>query len=179
VEAKTEAMNVPRSTAASPERSFEQFFQAMRPQLTGQAYLLTGSLEDAHDLTQETLWRVWKNWERVRSLDQPAAWARHVLANLVIGRWRSNRRQEWMRRTSHEESDAPAERIVSHVDVVAALARLPWRQRRAIVLRDFVGLSVREISGELSVPEGTVKSWLSRGRQAMAPMLGESEEQRR
>jgi RNA polymerase sigma-70 factor (ECF subfamily) len=57
----------------------------VQPSLTGQAYLLTGDLAEAQDFAQETLYRVWRDWEKISEYDQPAAWARKVLASLVIG----------------------------------------------------------------------------------------------
>ena len=61
---------------------------------------------------------------------------------------------------------------VGHLDVVDALRRLPSDQQRALVLHDVIGLSVAEVARELRVPEGTVRSWLSRGRAALAADLG-------
>jgi RNA polymerase sigma-70 factor (ECF subfamily) len=145
------------------ETSFEEFFKSVRPSLTGQAWLMTGDLAEAHDLVQETLCRAWANWDRLQSYDQPAAWARKVLRNLVIGRWR--------RATRQRHADFVTEPVAGHLDVVAALNSLPMKQRQAIVLRDFAGLSVAEIASELGSREGTVKSWLSRGRAVVAEQL--------
>ncbi len=48
------------------------------------------------------------------------------------------------------------------------MRRIPADQRRVIVLHHLVDLSVAEVSREIGVPAGTVKSWLSRGRSALA-----------
>jgi RNA polymerase sigma-70 factor (ECF subfamily) len=61
---------------------------------------------------------------------------------------------------------------VGHLDVIEALHRLPRDQQRSLVLHDVVGLSVVEIATELHAPGGTVRSWLSRGRAALAADLG-------
>ena len=57
------------------------------------------------------------------------------------------------------------------VALVRALRRLPERQRQALVLHHMAGLTVAEIAADAGVAEGTVKSWLSRGRQALAAEL--------
>ena len=44
-------------------------------------------------------------------------------------------------------------------------------QREALVLHDGLGFSVAEVATELSVPEGTVRSWLSRARAVLAPLV--------
>jgi RNA polymerase sigma-70 factor (ECF subfamily) len=149
------------------EKSFEDFYRSARPALTGQAWLMTGDLAAAHDLVQETLVRAWKAWDRLQSYDQPEAWARRVLTNLIIGSWRRHRREVRL-----AEPLLPAGAISTDLDVVAALNSLPPKQRLAIVLHDFVGLKVAEVAAELDAREGTVKSWLSRGRADLAQQLG-------
>ena len=47
-------------------------------------YLMTGNARDAEDLVQETLLRVARRWNQVRSMDHPAAYARRILINLVL-----------------------------------------------------------------------------------------------
>jgi RNA polymerase sigma-70 factor (ECF subfamily) len=55
--------------------------------------------------------------------------------------------------------------------LTAALSVLPRQQREALVLHDGIGLSVAEVAEELGVPEGTVRSWLSRARAVLIPIL--------
>jgi RNA polymerase sigma-70 factor (ECF subfamily) len=66
------------------------------------------------------------------------------------------------------KEDDPATRH----DVQKALAALPVRQRQALLLHYVVGLPVAEVAQEMGAPEGTVKSWLFRGRQALQLSLG-------
>jgi RNA polymerase sigma-70 factor (ECF subfamily) len=63
--------------------------------------------------------------------------------------------------------------------IVAALQALPVAERRAIVLHHVAGLSVVDIASELRAPEGTVKSWLSRGRSRLASELDRPEQKPR
>ncbi len=62
------------------------------------------------------------------------------------------------------------------VALTAALARLPANQRRAVVLHYLADLSVTQIAAQEDVPEGTVKSWLHRGRAALAAQLSPTNE---
>jgi RNA polymerase sigma-70 factor (ECF subfamily) len=85
---------------------------------------------------------------------------RRVALNHAVSRWRRARRIVL-------RPAADDQRI--HLDpeqqsVIAALRRLSSREREAVVLHHLIGYSVEEIATELSVPSGTVKSWLSRGR---------------
>ena len=67
---------------------------------------------------------------------------------------------------------APSE---THLILATALRSLPEDQVRALVLHDGAGHSISEVASEMKVPEGTVKSWLSRGRAAAAKAMDSSE----
>ena len=71
--------------------------------------------------------------------------------------------------------DDPGGLSPDYVAIVTALRRVSETQRQAIVLHHLVGLSVDEIARETGAATGTVKARLSRGRQALAPLLDEGE----
>lgn len=148
---------------------FDRFFEQEKRMLLRQAYLLTGDAQEAQDLAQEALFRAWRSWDRVSTLESPSAWTRHVLHNLAVSSWR--RRQTRRRHATHSlESDVPSPDI-GHLDVAAALRSLPANQRDALVLRTVVGMSAAEVAVELGTTEATVRSWLSRARRDMAKAL--------
>ena len=60
-------------------------------------------------------------------------------------------------------------------DVQKALRTLPVKQRYALLLHHVVGLPVADVAREMGAPEGTVKSWLWRGRDALQRSLGVEE----
>ena len=151
-------------------REFERFFDHAYEPLVGHAFLLTGNIDEARDLVQEVMFRAWRGWSRLSNYENRDAWARRVLHNLAIGRWRKH--QAAARRSVPVTTEITSEMALGHLDIVAALNELPVDQRRAIVLHDIVGLSVIEVAKEMRSREGTVKSWLSRGRAALAVALG-------
>jgi RNA polymerase sigma-70 factor (ECF subfamily) len=153
----------------SGEEEFERFVRERARSLMRQAYLLTGDAGEAQDLVQETMIRAWREWPKIRAYEDPGAWTRRVLHHLAIGRWR-----RLTVRRRHDEADlrvAPG-LDAQHLDVLAALRVLPMDQRRALVLHDIAGLSVSEVATDMGVPEGTVRSWLSRARGQVARDLG-------
>ena len=94
-----------------------------------------------------------------------------TLANL---RWRRARvALRYLRRQRPEHVPGPNP---DRVAVVAALAKLPPTQRRALVLHHLAELSVAEIAAQEGVAVGTVKSWLHRGRVAVAALTREHPE---
>lgn len=72
-----------RNTTAN-NREFERFAAEASDRLLRTGFLMTGNAKDAEDQVQETLLRVARRWNRVRSMDHPAAYARRVLINLVL-----------------------------------------------------------------------------------------------
>ena len=149
---------------ADPEQEFDQFFRDTCPRLVGQAFVYTGSLAQAQDLAHEALARAWQLWHEIRTYDSPEAWTRKVLFNLATTEWRRTKR-----RRDHGEILFPIEGPdVEALALAQALRTLPIPQRHAIVLHDAVGIPVADIARELEVPEGTVRSWLTRGRRLLA-----------
>ncbi|HXY43602.1 MAG TPA: SigE family RNA polymerase sigma factor [Acidimicrobiales bacterium] len=154
-----------------PEEEFSDFFERTQRKLLAQAYLLTGDRQDAQDLVQETYLRAWRGWGRVAGMDSPEAWLRRVLYNLAVGRWR----RLAVRRSRNGSFDVPLSvpgTSIGHLDVVKVLQSLPPKQRQALVLTAFVGLSTAEAAKEMRASEGTVRVWVSRARARVAEALG-------
>jgi RNA polymerase sigma-70 factor (ECF subfamily) len=155
--------------AAGPP-GFAECYAAAFPALATQLYVYTGDLDLAHDLVQEAFCRALTRWSRLADYDDPAAWVRRVAFNLANSRWRRTRvALAYLRRQRVEHVVGPSP---DRVAAVAALATLPPAQRRAVVLHYLADLSVAQIAEQEGVAVGTVKSWLHRGRIALAARLG-------
>lgn len=148
---------------------FSEFYAAHFHSLTVQLFAHTGDLTEAQDVVQEAFTRALARWTRLASYDDPAAWVRRVAWNLATSRWRRVRTAvAFARRQREEVVPGPSP---DRVALVEALARLPERQRRAVVLHYLADLPVGMIATELGVAEGTVKSWLHRARTTLAEQL--------
>ena len=122
---------------------------------------------DRDDVVQEALSRAWRRrstFDAARGT--PAAW----LAAIVAG---EARRARGRRTPSLELVDAPVEDSRRDLDLERAVARLPARQREAVDLHYFAGLSVAEAAAAMGCAEGTVKSTLSDARARLRTLLGE------
>ena len=150
--------------------SFDEFYHGTSRRLLHYAYALTGDLGEAQDLVQEVYVRAWQRWRRISAYDSAESWLRLVLARLATDRWRrlASLRSALARTGPLRSVDGPGEDAVV---LVRALRRLPESQRRAIALHYLYDLSVDDIAAETSAATGTVKSWLSRGRAALAEVL--------
>jgi RNA polymerase sigma-70 factor (ECF subfamily) len=146
-------------------------YQRSERSLLAQAYLLTGDRQESQDLVQEAFLRAWREWERVSTLENQQAWLRRVLYNLSVNRWRSLRTRRSRDRLMRTDG-AFAPPGVAHLDVLSALQSLPAKQRQALVLVAIVDMTTAEAAREMGANEGTVRVWVSRGREAMATLLG-------
>jgi RNA polymerase sigma-70 factor (ECF subfamily) len=156
-----------------PRRDFEEFCAASSQGLVMQLYAYLGDLHEAQDLVQEAFCRAYARWNKVRHYDEPGAWVRRVAWNLATSRLRRQRTAlGFLARQRHEEQvPGPSP---DRVALTRALSTIPANQRRAVVLHHMAQLTVHEIAEQEGVPEGTVKSWLSRGRAALAAQLTDS-----
>ena len=156
---------------ASRNAEFTAFMEQAVGPLHRMAYLLCGDQHRAEELTQQTFERTYRAWSKARDGD-PLVYARRVLANLRVDTWRRTRREVLSGPEDlqgHAEGDRPARaggppsRAVDDRDVIVrALLQLPLKQRRVVVMRHLLDLSETEVSAELGIPVGTVKSTSSR-----------------
>jgi RNA polymerase sigma-70 factor (sigma-E family) len=152
---------------ARASADFDHFVAAHVDDLLRTAYLVAWDKAEAEDLVQECLFKVARRWRRVRSMDQPRAYARRILINLATDGARSRARREVELDPppagAVERSIDPLAVIDTHIELVEALGLLPPRQRAALVLRYFHDLTESQAAEVLGCSPGTVKSNTSRG----------------
>ncbi|MEU5907442.1 sigma-70 family RNA polymerase sigma factor [Micromonospora sp. NPDC047527] len=148
-------------------KEFDDFYAASSRRVLGQVYAMIGSHAEAEDAVAEAYLRAWDRWNRVRECDSPEAWVRRVAYRIAVSAWRKavNRLRAHHRDTTEEHVDAVGP---DHVALVRGLRLISADQRRVIVLHHLVGLSVAEIAAETGTSPNTVKTWLARGRRALA-----------
>ncbi|WP_433369132.1 SigE family RNA polymerase sigma factor [Actinoplanes sp. CA-142083] len=149
---------------------FDAFYRDTCRRLLRYAYGLTGDPAEAQDLVQEAYARAWQRWRRLSRYENQEAWLRLVVNRLAADRWRrlGVRKARAAAEGPPAHSPPPSENTVL---LVAAMRTLPMIHRRALALHYLLDRSVAEIAAETGVSTGTVKSWLSRGRDALAAAL--------
>jgi RNA polymerase sigma-70 factor (sigma-E family) len=148
---------------ARGDEDFVEFARASSARLQHAAYLLTGDRHDAEDAVQSALAKTYAAWSRVRRNDA-YAYARTVLANLVIDQWRRPMREY---ATEHlPEQEVPrdlADDVARRRWLISALDTLSPRERAVIVMRHYLDVAEADVARELDLSVGTVKSLNSRG----------------
>jgi len=152
---------------------------------------LTGSHEDALDLSQEAFARAFRARHRLDPTGSFYAWLYQILRRLCFNfnRDRRSRRTKlsearpWLlARASAEAAEHGPEATVAREETIhrvrAAIEELPDREREILVLREFEGLSYRDIAELLGIPIGTVMSRLYTARRHLARVIEEETRER-
>ncbi|KPM53648.1 RNA polymerase subunit sigma-24 [Frankia sp. R43] len=148
-------------------REFREYFAARLPGLLRLAYLMTGDVVEAEDLTQTALAGTFVAWRRVRASDSPDAYVRRVLVNAQRRRFRRRRVPETLVSAVPDQAAGVAGGEMSAVedraDLARALSALPARQRAVVVLRYCEDLPEARVAQILGCSVGSVKTHASRG----------------
>lgn len=174
------------SSSWSADEALEALYAAHWRPLVRLAVLLVRDVGTAEEVVQDAFVATHGRWGRLRDPDRALAYLRQA----VVNRSRSALRHRGVvERHARDEGLLPAERAAGADDaavagerratVLAALARLPERQREVLVLRHYAGLSEAEIAEALGISSGSVKTHASRGnarlRELLAPYLTEED----
>jgi RNA polymerase sigma-70 factor (sigma-E family) len=154
---------------------FSEYVRAQHPALVRFATVLTGRTWLAEDLVSDVLGRAFERWESIGAMDRPHAYVRRMIVNEHLS-WRRR-----AHRIPTPQPDVPdgtvADGTAEHADrdaMIALLAQLPRRQRAAVVLRYYVGMSDAEVAAELDCRESTVRSQIARALRTLRIDLTES-----
>lgn len=147
------------------------------------SYRYTNRRDEAEDLTQEILIRVYQNLKSYRAESGSFQnWVLRVARNLIIDHYRQVRRfphtggSEELETMNISDDKVPnpqraAEQLEASQFLRGGLQSLSPELKEAIVLRDLEGMAYGDMAELLNIPEGTVKSRINRGRLELAKLL--------
>lgn len=169
--------------AAGDSAAFERLVERHRDFMYSVCRKITCNDQDAIDAVQDALVAAWRHIGSFAGRSSVRTWLFRVATNAAVDEVRRRAQRQ-------EQADAVVGDRASPLDVEAvavarttvdwALARLPPQFRAAVVLREYYGLTYQEIAETLDIPIDTVKSRISRGRQALVDLLaGMRQEPRR
>ncbi len=148
---------------------------ARQTYLRRMAYAICGDWHRAEDVLQTALTKLYVAWPRLRDPERAEAYARRIIVRANV----DESRRPWRRETSgldgldRTAADGPS--YEERSALVDALQQLPVMQRKVVVLRHMLDLSVARTADELGISEGTVKSHASRGLTALHEALEAAE----
>ena len=156
---------------ASRDEEFSAFVTARQVHLRRIAYAVCGDWHRAEDLLQTALVKLYVAWPRLRDPEAAEAYTRCIVVRANIDESRRPWRRERTSLDGHDHPAASEPAFEERSALVDALQQLPPMQRRVVVLRHMIGLSVAGAADELGISEGTVKSHTSRGLTALEKAL--------
>ena len=163
-------------TDDDPSARLSLLFDTHNSRLFRLARRLSRSVDDAHDIVQETFLRAAKQpFSIPTGASSEEAWLVRVLVNICRDRWRwsevrNKAVDDGTLRLNH--SDSPESAVVARTMVQQALETLAPRRRAILVLYELEGLPVKAIASMLRMNAVTVRWHLSMGRREMAAALG-------
>lgn len=179
--------------AAARERDrkaeFEQILDLHYRRTYRLIYRMVGNEGDAADLTQETFIRIYKALPKLRAEGASSAWVRRIATNVCVDYMRRRRKSpvllatdapvcdegytaeaQWQSAEAADPARVLEERERSRT-VHRAINELPSPYRTVVLLHHIAGMRVDDVAETLDIPVGTVKSRLSRAREALRRSL--------
>jgi RNA polymerase sigma-70 factor (ECF subfamily) len=180
-------MTATPTVVADADAELTEAFARHRRELHIHCYRLTGSFTDAEDLTQETYLRAWRSRDRFEARSSMRTWLYRIATNACLDHLKRHERrvtlggdlrdplehdpliQPYPDRllVDDDPADAVTRRETTSLLFVAALARLPPRQRAALIARDVLGLSGADTAMLLGTSPASAHSLVQRARAAM------------
>lgn len=149
--------------------AFREIMETHKKKIFYLAYDLTGSMQDAEDLCQETFFKAYRNLPKFRGEAAVGSWLYRITLNTFLDQKKKISFQEerkQMELGEHEsslerpENVAESRQIQIHID--QALEKLTPRERSIFVMRHYQGMPVKQVASILNISDGTVKSLLFR-----------------
>ncbi len=156
---------------AARDAAFTEFVRARRTHLRRIAYAICGDWHRSDDLVQTALAKLYVAWPRIQRDGREEAYVRTIIVRADIDEHRRSWRREQVGLPEVDIAGREGLPVEERSALFEALQALPPMQRRVVVLRHWLGLSVAETAQELRITEGTVKSHSSRGLTALRGVL--------
>jgi len=160
----------------------EPFVESFQRKVFNYTWLMCGQREDAEEVAQDTLLKVFENWEQLRNPEQVKPWVFQIARNCCL----MKRRHSVFAPTNEvpiddvalEAHEEPAdERVIRqelNAELERALREIPETYRSVVLLRDAEEMSTAETAALLEISEDNVKQRLHRGRAMLRKLLGSS-----
>ena len=185
---RTAESELVRLARAGDVAAFEALYRAYNDRIYNFAKRVTGSAEDAGDVTQETFVRAWKSLPKLREDGTFSVWLHRIALNRCRDVLKKHRREgtvsidcpqtddEGQEMQTQLQSDLPGpEEALFEGEMQSAVRRavdsLSEEHRLVVTMHHFEGLDVESVAKILNVPRGTVMSRLSRAREALRRKL--------
>jgi len=140
-------------------------------QLYRTAYIYVRNREDALDVVQETSYKAFLSIGQLKNEKFFLTWLTKILINCSYDVLKK-RKKELPLNNMDELTEDKREKRVEYLDLLEAISRLNKKHKNAIILFYFHDLPISEVAKVMNIPENTVKTYLSRGKERLKKWLG-------
>jgi len=184
---RDEDLAILEAVRAGDPTAYRGLVEKYQQRVYGMVYGMIRNREDARDITQDAFVKAYNNLDKFRLESSFYTWLYRIAMNLAIDATRRRKRRvttEFDEQVAsrdgtgaiseqhHSESPSRSlERQQLYTHIMAAIEELPEDQRQAILLRELEGLSYKDISDIMGIPEGTVMSRLFYARKKLQKLL--------
>jgi DNA-directed RNA polymerase specialized sigma24 family protein len=158
----------------SQRPDFAEFYREVKDECLFAVLVSVGDRDTAQDLVAEAFARAWASWPAVSRHPAPAAWVVRTALNAGVSRWRRRRREvpvPDLALVADRPAAGGAPGSCADPRIMAALLRLPARQRQVVALRLFLDLDTERTAQVLGIAPGTVQAHLGRAMAALRENL--------
>jgi RNA polymerase sigma-70 factor (ECF subfamily) len=173
--------------------SFEKLIKEYQKGAYNIAYRMLGNIEDAKDASQESIIKIYRSIDGFKMKSSFKTWFYRIVTNTCLDYRRKRSRNNVLyidnelnteegsySREVEDTSDGPEEILLKNENTETlqrCIASMPEKYRMAIILRDIRGFSYSEMGQIMELPEGTVKSRISRARIMLKKIINDNVEQ--
>ncbi|WP_312474965.1 sigma-70 family RNA polymerase sigma factor [Neobacillus sp.] len=153
------------------KKCLEELLVLHSDQLFRTAYLYVRNREDALDVVQETSYKAFLSISQLKNENFFLTWLTKILINCCYDILKRNKREILIENMIEQVSDKKEMRIES-LDLLEAVNQLNEKYKTVIILFYFQDLPISEVARVINIPENTVKTYLSRGKEQIKKLLG-------
>ena len=150
--------------AIKDDKAFEKLIEHYKEYLYKTAYLYVKNGADALDIVGETIYKSFIGRKKFKDYSFFKTWITRILINNAIDLLKKKKK------LSSVDNN-----VINYIDLYDAIDLLNIKYKNAIIMRYFNGMTIEEIAKVMELPEGTVKTYLHRGKQCLARLLKEEE----
>ncbi|MFF5995636.1 sigma-70 family RNA polymerase sigma factor [Lysinibacillus sp. KU-BSD001] len=165
-------MNLVQLAQEGDEEAFYELIEPLQGQLYRIAFVYVQNENDAVDILQQSMIRAYEGIQRLKEQQYFTTWMTRIVINCSKTYIAKKKREDMIEPAELDLLEGPSSsHIEEELDLWQALCRLEERYKTVLLLRFYQDYSVKQISAILECPEGTVKTHIRRGLQALRQQL--------
>ena len=161
--------------AIKDDKAFEKLIEHYKEYLYKTAYLYVKNGADALDIVGETIYKSFIGRKKFKDYSFFKTWITRILINNAIDLLKKKKKLSSVDNNDLFVEGKSIEDVINYIDLYDAIDLLNIKYKNAIIMRYFNGMTIEEVAKVMELPEGTVKTYLHRGKQCLARLLKEEE----